>query len=46
MAGQTLAEAERGPDAREWLEAGIALARKKSDAKALGELESLLGELA
>ena len=45
MAGQTLVEAERGADAREWLEAGIALARKKGDGKALGELESQLAEL-
>jgi len=45
MAGQTLVEAERGNDAKEWLEAGMLLAQKKGDGKALGELESLLGEL-
>lgn len=45
MAGQTLVEAERGADAKEWLEAGIRLAREKGDGKALGELESLLAEL-
>jgi predicted Zn-dependent protease len=45
MAGQTLVEAGRGKDAREWFEAGIAVARARADAKALGELESALAEL-
>jgi hypothetical protein len=44
MVGQMLTEAERKTEAREWLEAGIALARERSDAKALGELEAALGE--
>jgi tetratricopeptide (TPR) repeat protein len=44
MAGQTLIEAGRGADAVEWLEAGIQLARERGDGKALGELESALGE--
>jgi tetratricopeptide (TPR) repeat protein len=44
MVGQMLTEAERKVEAREWLEAGIALARERGDAKALGELESALGE--
>jgi predicted Zn-dependent protease len=45
MAGQTLAEAERPAEAREWLEAGITLARTRGDAKTLGELESALADL-
>jgi predicted Zn-dependent protease len=46
MAGQTLVEADRASEAKEWLEAGIALAREKGDGKALGELEGLLAEIA
>jgi predicted Zn-dependent protease len=42
MAGQMLVEAARSADAREWLEAGVALARAKGDSKTLGELESEL----
>jgi tetratricopeptide (TPR) repeat protein len=45
MVGQMLTEAGRKTDAREWLEAGIALARERSDAKALDELETALGEV-
>lgn len=45
MAGQTLVEAGRGADAKEWLEAGIALARERGDGKALGELESALADV-
>lgn len=45
MAGQTLFEAERAVDAKEWLQAGIALAGRNGDGKALGELESLLSEV-
>jgi tetratricopeptide (TPR) repeat protein len=45
MAGQNLIEAGRGADAREWLQAGIELARTKGDHKALGELESALAEV-
>ena len=45
MAGQTLVDADRPADAREWLEAGIALAQSRGDAKALGELESALADL-
>lgn len=45
MAGQTLAEAGRAEEAREFLRAGVTLAREKGDGKALGELESLLAEL-
>jgi predicted Zn-dependent protease len=43
MAGQLLLEHERAADAVEWLEQGIGLARRKGDAKALGELEEALG---
>lgn len=42
MAGQTLVEAGRGADAKEWLEAGIVIARERGDGKTLGELESEL----
>lgn len=42
MAGQILIENARGQDAREWLEAGIGLARSRGDGKALGELEAEL----
>jgi hypothetical protein len=42
MAGQMLIDCGRGADARSWLEAGIALARTKGDAKALGELQDAL----
>jgi predicted Zn-dependent protease len=45
MAGQTLVEAGRAPEAKAWLEAGVTLARDKGDGKALGELESLLAEI-
>lgn len=44
MAGQTLLEAGRSADARQWLEQGIALARKRGDEKTLGELESALAD--
>ncbi len=46
MAGQTLVEAGRAPDAKSWLEAGITLAHEKGDHKALGELESALADIA
>jgi predicted Zn-dependent protease len=42
MAGQMLVEAARSADAREWLEAGVEIARVKGDSKTLGELESEL----
>lgn len=44
MAGQLLIELRRFEPAREWLSAGIELARKKGDGKTLGELESALSE--
>ena len=46
MAGQVLRSLERGADAREWLERGIALAEQKRDMKALGELQSELSQIA
>ena len=45
MAGQTLVEADRPADAREWLTSGITLARSRGDAKTLGELENALADL-
>lgn len=45
MAGQLLIEAERQAEAKPWLEAGIAVAKQKSDSKALSELESALASL-
>ena len=44
MCGQMLGEASR-PEAREWLEAGIAVAKAKRDSHALGELEAALDAL-
>jgi hypothetical protein len=46
MAGQLLSELSLTVPAREWLEAGIALARARGDSKTLGELDSALAELA
>jgi predicted Zn-dependent protease len=45
MAGQTLVEAGRAPDAKEWFEAGMMLARERGDGKTLGELESALADI-
>ena len=45
MAGQILVAAARWKQARDWLEAGIALAGAKGDHKALGELEAELGRI-
>jgi predicted Zn-dependent protease len=45
MCGQMLADAGK-PGAREWLEAGVAVAKAKRDSHALGELESALEALA
>jgi tetratricopeptide (TPR) repeat protein len=42
MAGQMLIDAGRGPEARTWLESGVAVATRKGDSHALGELESAL----
>jgi predicted Zn-dependent protease len=45
MAGQTLIDAARSAEAKTWLESGIAVATKKHDTHALGELESALASL-
>jgi hypothetical protein len=42
MAGQLLIDADRCPEARTWLEAGIALATRKGDGKAKNELTAAL----
>ena len=42
MAGQLLIEQQRTAEAREWLEAGVALAEAQNAAHALGELTSAL----
>src|SRR5215203_7421015 len=42
MVGQMLTEAERKPEARDWLETGMGVARERGDMKAVGELESAL----
>lgn len=42
MAGQTLLESQQKDAARQWLEAGIAVARSANAVHALGELESAL----
>ncbi len=45
MVGQVASELEDFDTAREWLEAGKALAAKQGDSKALGEIEDLLATL-
>jgi predicted Zn-dependent protease len=45
MCGQMLEKMGRKDDAREWLVAGIDVAKKKRDGHALSELESALGAL-
>jgi tetratricopeptide (TPR) repeat protein len=45
MCGQMLEKMGRKDDAREWLTAGIEVAKKKRDTHAQGELESALGAL-
>lgn len=42
MAGTTLLDNERAAEAVEWLEQGVALATRKSDSKALSELQDAL----
>lgn len=44
MAGQMLIELERESEARPWLEAGILIAQKRGDSRALGELQAALSE--
>jgi len=45
MAGQALIDAGRSAEARAWLEAGVAVATRKHDSHALGELESALASV-
>jgi hypothetical protein len=45
MAGQLCVELSEPKSASEWLTQGIALAKQKGDAKALGELEALAADL-
>jgi predicted Zn-dependent protease len=45
MAGQTLIDAGRSAEARNWLETGTTVAKRKGDSHALGELESALAGL-
>ncbi len=45
MCGQMLEKLGRKDEARDWLEAGIAAAKAKRDAHALGELEGALAAL-
>jgi hypothetical protein len=40
-----LVEANRRDEAKEWLAAGLAVARKKGDAHAAGEIEGALAAL-
>ncbi|HWL88314.1 MAG TPA: tetratricopeptide repeat protein [Polyangiaceae bacterium] len=42
MCGQMLGKCERWSEARDWLEAGVAVASKKGDSHALGELRTAL----
>jgi predicted Zn-dependent protease len=42
MVGQILIDAQRVPEARAWLEAGVALANAQGNVHTLGELESAL----
>lgn len=44
MAGQVLLADDKQGEAREWLEAGVALAETKGDEKTLGELREALSE--
>jgi predicted Zn-dependent protease len=45
MAAQTLASANRKPEAKQMLVDGIASARRAGNAHALSEMEAMLGEL-
>ena len=45
MCGTMLVEANRRDDAKEWLLAGLAAARKKGDSHAAGEIEGVLASL-
>lgn len=45
MCGQMLAENARNDEAREWLEAGLTMARSKGDSHAVSEIESAMATL-
>ena len=45
MCGTMLVEAGRRDDAKEWLTSGLAIARKKGDGHAAGEIEGALNAL-
>jgi predicted Zn-dependent protease len=45
MAGQLLLDMDREAQARDWLEAGVEIARRKGESKTLGELEATLAEI-
>jgi tetratricopeptide (TPR) repeat protein len=45
MAGQMLIDAGRPDEAKTWLEIGIAVAQRKGDSHALGELQSALASV-
>ena len=45
MCGQMLQGLARNDEAREWMESGVAAAKKSGDSHALGELESALATL-
>ncbi len=45
MCGTMLAEAHRRDEAKEWLAAGLAVARRKGDGHAAGEIEGALATL-
>jgi len=42
MAGQLLLENNRAPDARAWLEQGLAIAQRQGNHKTVGELQDAL----
>lgn len=44
MAGRMLIESGRAAEAREWLEVGRAVAERRGDGKALGEIEEALAD--
>jgi predicted Zn-dependent protease len=46
MCGQMLEKIGRKDDARDWLEAGVAVAQKSGDTHALGEIQAALEALA
>jgi predicted Zn-dependent protease len=45
MCGSMLIEAQRHEDAREWLASGLAIAKRKGDTHAAGEIEGALATL-